>query len=149
MGLLPPVVTKLTLGNTSGSPVQLESDQSNASMASTVSASLGFDSEGVIDFTICSFALHLIDNPSELFAILWELSTKCRWLVVLSPHKRPNVVLLSSQPILWTLMRCQIKHSWGWDSWQVKSWTRCEVLSDTSEFVRERSVDTLFLFYLS
>lgn len=40
---------------------------------------------------ICSFALHLIDNASELFALLWELSTKFRWLVVLAPHKKPEV----------------------------------------------------------
>ena len=26
-----------------------------------------------IEMTICSFALHLIDSPSELFALLWEL----------------------------------------------------------------------------
>jgi hypothetical protein len=60
--------------------------------------------------TVCSFALHLIESPSELFALLWELrcvahiistciqirrltntSTKCRWLVVLAPHKKPEV----------------------------------------------------------
>ena len=48
----------------------------------------------VVEMVICSFALHLIETPSELFALLWELSTKCRWLVILAPHKRPQVVLL-------------------------------------------------------
>ena len=47
----------------------------------------------VIDMVICSFALHLINNPSELFALLWELSTKSRWLVILAPHKKPEVQL--------------------------------------------------------
>lgn len=45
-----------------------------------------------IDIVICSFALHLIESPSELFSVLWELSTKSRWLVVLAPHKKPEVV---------------------------------------------------------
>lgn len=45
-----------------------------------------------IDMVICSFALHLIKSPSELFSVLWELSTKSRWLVVLAPHKKPEVV---------------------------------------------------------
>lgn len=40
---------------------------------------------------ICSFALHLIESPSELFALLWELSTKSRWLIILAPHKKPEV----------------------------------------------------------
>ncbi|KIK78744.1 hypothetical protein PAXRUDRAFT_163153 [Paxillus rubicundulus Ve08.2h10] len=44
-----------------------------------------------IDMVVCSFALHLIESSSELFALLWELSTKARWLIVLAPHKRPEV----------------------------------------------------------
>lgn len=47
----------------------------------------------LVEMVICSFALHLIDTPSELFALLWELSTKCRWLVILAPHKKPQVAL--------------------------------------------------------
>lgn len=43
-----------------------------------------------IDIVICSFALHLIESPSELFSLLWELSTKVKWLVVLAPHKKPE-----------------------------------------------------------
>lgn len=49
------------------------------------------DKTECIDMVICSFALHLIETPSELFALLWELSTRCRWLVILAPHKRPEV----------------------------------------------------------
>lgn len=40
---------------------------------------------------VCSFALHLVESPSELFSLLWELSTKARWLVILAPHKKPEV----------------------------------------------------------
>ena len=29
--------------------------------------------DAVIEMTICSFALHLVDSPSELFGLLWEL----------------------------------------------------------------------------
>lgn len=47
--------------------------------------------DDIIEMVICSFALHLIESPSELFSLLWELSTKCRWLVVLAPHKKPEV----------------------------------------------------------
>ena len=72
----------------------------------------------VIEMVICSFALHLVEKPSELFALLWELrcvsytsgvglalrvkvltaacSTKARWLVILAPHKRPEVRVISS-----------------------------------------------------
>lgn len=51
----------------------------------------GPKTEPVVEMVICSFALHLIQNPSELFALLWELSTKARWLIILAPHKRPDV----------------------------------------------------------
>ena len=44
-----------------------------------------------MDMVICSFALHLINDISELFALLWELSTKFRWLVIIAPHKKPEV----------------------------------------------------------
>lgn len=64
----------------------------------------------VVEMTICSFALHLIESPSELFALLWELRLVCcsvrgidisdmqcslrtRWLIVLAPHKKPEVRL--------------------------------------------------------
>ena len=48
-------------------------------------------SEGTtVDMVICSFALHLI-TPSELFALLWQLSTKATWLIIIAPHKKPEV----------------------------------------------------------
>jgi hypothetical protein len=44
-----------------------------------------------IEMVVCSFALHLIETPSALFALLCALSYKSRWLVVLAPHKKPEV----------------------------------------------------------
>jgi cell division inhibitor SulA len=49
----------------------------------------------MVEMVVCSFALHLVETSSELFALLWELSTKARWLVLLSPHKKPEVSLKS------------------------------------------------------
>jgi len=46
-----------------------------------------------VEMVICSFAMHLIENPSSLFSLLWELSSKTRWLVILAPHKKPEVSL--------------------------------------------------------
>lgn len=43
-----------------------------------------------IDITIISFALHLCP-PSELFSLLYELSRHSRYLVVVAPHKNPNI----------------------------------------------------------
>jgi hypothetical protein len=61
----------------------------------------------IYDLIICSFALHLLTEPSELFALLYELSTKCRWLAVIAPHKKP-----------------EIKDGWGWERWDLKNWNR-------------------------
>lgn len=47
----------------------------------------------VVEMVICSFALHLVENSSQLFSLLWELSLKSHWLVVLAPHKKPEVSL--------------------------------------------------------
>ncbi|KZO95097.1 hypothetical protein CALVIDRAFT_599536 [Calocera viscosa TUFC12733] len=58
----------------------------------------------VIDMVVSSFALHLC-TPSELFALLYELSTKSNWLVVIAPHKKP-----------------EIKPGWGWVRWNVVKW---------------------------
>ena len=51
----------------------------------------------MIDVVVCSFALHLVESSSELFALLRELSTKALWLVVLAPHKKPEV---TTRPLL-------------------------------------------------
>ncbi|KAK1922179.1 hypothetical protein DB88DRAFT_497461 [Papiliotrema laurentii] len=76
-------------------------------------------------FIICSFALHLVPTSSELFALLYELSTKATWLVVISPHKKP-----------------EIKESWGWTLWDVEEWKPSDTL--TSEVVREKTRLRLF-----
>lgn len=62
-----------------------------------------------LDMIICSFALHLVETPSQLFGLLWELSQKARWLVVIAPHKKP-----------------EMKYGWGWQQWDIGSWTRAE-----------------------
>jgi cell division inhibitor SulA len=49
------------------------------------------DRHHIIEMVICSFALHLLEDTSGLFSLLWELSSKARWLVVLAPHKKPEV----------------------------------------------------------
>lgn len=43
------------------------------------------------DLIICSFALHLVPTPSELFSLMYELSNKAAWFVVIAPHKKPEV----------------------------------------------------------
>jgi len=72
-----------------------------------------------IEIVFCSFALHLIETSFELFSVLWELSRKSRWLVVLAPHKKP-----------------EIKHKWGWTRWDFERWQpeeppqQCDLLND-------------------
>ncbi|KIO29370.1 hypothetical protein M407DRAFT_242612, partial [Tulasnella calospora MUT 4182] len=61
----------------------------------------------ILHMVICSFALHLVESPSQLFALLWELTTKAKWLIIISPHKKP-----------------EIKDTWGWDHWDVETWAR-------------------------
>jgi hypothetical protein len=46
--------------------------------------------DGKYDIVICSFALHLVPQ-GELWGVLYALSTSARWLVVLAPHKKPEV----------------------------------------------------------
>jgi hypothetical protein len=64
------------------------------------------------DLVICSYSLHLLSSSSELFAFLNTLKSRSRYLVVLAPHKLPQVCQDSwnpgSQPT-----RAQIKDSWG------------------------------------
>ncbi|KZS90547.1 hypothetical protein SISNIDRAFT_457710 [Sistotremastrum niveocremeum HHB9708] len=76
----------------------------------------------LFEIIVCSFALHLLDSPSKLFALLWELSTKSKWLVVLAPHKRP-----------------EIKDGWGWVQWDIEKGEVCPQMSKGSgELVYER-----------
>ncbi|KAI0801754.1 hypothetical protein BC629DRAFT_1608548 [Irpex lacteus] len=79
------------------------------------------NTDEVIEMAVCSFALHLIESPSELFALLWELSTKCRWLVVFAPHKRP-----------------EIKDGWGWSKWDVDAWSEVPMSESKGEILRSR-----------
>jgi hypothetical protein len=48
------------------------------------------------DLIVCSFALHLVPSPSELFALLYALSERADWLVIIAPHKKPEVGLIRS-----------------------------------------------------
>lgn len=45
------------------------------------------------DMVICSFALHLLESPSEIWALLTALGPQAKWLVILAPHKKPEVKL--------------------------------------------------------
>ncbi|KAH8104502.1 hypothetical protein BXZ70DRAFT_590715 [Cristinia sonorae] len=56
-----------------------------------------------------------------LFALLWELSLRSRWLVVLAPHKKP-----------------EIKMGWGWVKWDAKVWTECPMAQSDGEFLQDR-----------
>ncbi|KAI9094294.1 hypothetical protein DFS34DRAFT_628876 [Phlyctochytrium arcticum] len=54
---------------------------------------------------IISYALHLATDDSELFALLYELSTRAQWLLVIAPGKRP-----------------EIREGWGWERWDMGRW---------------------------
>ncbi|TNY22722.1 hypothetical protein DMC30DRAFT_348554 [Rhodotorula diobovata] len=56
------------------------------------------------DLVVISFALHLVETSSELWALLDQLSKRARWLCVTAPHKKPDV-----------------KDSWGWRRWDPSS----------------------------
>jgi len=75
----------------------------------------------IIEMVICSFALHLLEDASGLFSLLWELSSKARWLVVLAPHKKP-----------------EIKPGWGWMKWNIDSWQECSMTDSAGELLHER-----------
>ncbi|KDE06595.1 hypothetical protein MVLG_03091 [Microbotryum lychnidis-dioicae p1A1 Lamole] len=64
---------------------------------------------GRYDLVIISFALHLVESTSELWALLTELSKRCKWLVVMAPHKKP-----------------EIKANWGWTRWDPRTWKEAE-----------------------
>jgi hypothetical protein len=92
-----------------------------------------------IEIVICSFALHLVQSPSELFALLWELSTKAKWLVLLEPHKKPEVSLyLLSRENLKMKQNCQIKAGWGWTKWDVDRWQGCQMSDKHGELLYDR-----------
>jgi hypothetical protein len=77
-----------------------------------------------MDMVICSFALHLLDDSSQLWALLSELSWKATWLIVLEPHKKPEV---SRSPAI------------TFDSYLERTWKRLDqggMELDTMEFPR-------------
>jgi hypothetical protein len=58
---------------------------------------IGFDeiADGALlgrqyDWIVCSFALHLL-APSRLPSVVWQLSRSAPRLLVLTPHKRPDL----------------------------------------------------------
>ncbi|CAE6412112.1 unnamed protein product [Rhizoctonia solani] len=73
----------------------------------------------VYDLVICSFALHLLTTPGSLYELLSTLSYGARWLVVLEPHKKP-----------------EIKDGWGWTLWDIATWQVAQ--GREGEFVKER-----------
>ncbi|GAA5825742.1 hypothetical protein JCM11251_000356 [Rhodosporidiobolus azoricus] len=64
----------------------------------------GKETQEPYDLVIISFALHLVESSSELWALLTELGKRARWLVVTAPHKKPD-----------------IKTTWGWRRWDPSS----------------------------
>ncbi|KAI8587907.1 hypothetical protein BDZ88DRAFT_214491 [Geranomyces variabilis] len=80
----------------------------------------------IYDLVVCSFALHLLTDPSEIFSLLWELSSRARWLLIIAPGKQPV-----------------IKEGWGWAQWDVNRW--CEARgNDKAEIVEERCRGRVF-----
>ncbi|KAJ3568379.1 hypothetical protein NP233_g5753 [Leucocoprinus birnbaumii] len=79
-----------------------------------------------VEMVVCSFALHLIETPSALFALLCALSYKARWLVVLAPHKKP-----------------EIKDGWGWQKWNVEEWRNTSMSGHDGELLFDRWVESI------
>ena len=84
-------------------------------------------SRPTLDMVICSFALHLVETPSQLFSLLSELSQKTRWLIIVAPHKKPDVGTarslleeISNEHVI------QIKNGWGWLQWNIGKWKSLE-----------------------
>ncbi|KAG8691484.1 hypothetical protein FRC11_002957 [Ceratobasidium sp. 423] len=76
------------------------------------------------DLVICSFALHLLTTPGSLYELLAALSYGARWLVVLEPHKKP-----------------EIKDGWGWTQWDVTTWAAAQGQGREGEFIKESATD--------
>lgn len=51
---------------------------------------LGDGTPIMLDVCVCSFAAHLMD-ASNLFACLSQLALSASYLLILSPHKKPNI----------------------------------------------------------
>lgn len=61
------------------------------------------------DLVIVSYALHLLSSDDQLYALLHTLSRSCKWLVIISPHKKPA-----------------LKSTWGWQRWNIDRWAATE-----------------------
>ena len=66
------------------------------------------------DFVVCSFALHLVEDSSQKWALLSELATRAQYLVVIAPHKKPT-----------------IKDEWGWT--RRDPWSPLTEIADASD----------------
>lgn len=75
------------------------------------------DDDVKYDLVIVSYALHLLSSDDQLYALLHTLSRSCKWLVIISPHKKPA-----------------LKSTWGWQRWNIDRWdaTEEDVFMDAS-----------------
>ena len=60
---------------------------------------------GTYSLIVSSFALHLCP-PKELFSLTWQLLNAAPLLVVLSPHKRPELENLTGIELVWEDFVC-------------------------------------------
>ncbi|TFK19999.1 hypothetical protein FA15DRAFT_600495 [Coprinopsis marcescibilis] len=83
------------------------------------------ESEGfhgpLVQMVVCSFAMHLIQEPSELFSLLFQLSSRALWLVILAPHKKP-----------------EIKEGWGWTRWDIHNWCETTITDHRGDLLNDR-----------
>ncbi|KAH7103300.1 hypothetical protein BKA62DRAFT_696462 [Auriculariales sp. MPI-PUGE-AT-0066] len=80
-------------------------------------ANNGLPGDETFEIVFISFALHLVPDSSGLFGLLWNLSTRARFLAVIGPHKKP-----------------EIRDGWGWMRWDPSAWqgvSSSESLRDT------------------
>ncbi|GAA5970918.1 hypothetical protein JCM11641_004508 [Rhodosporidiobolus odoratus] len=104
-GLLPPPPSSPAI-TSSSSPIPTPSaaTDSNVVLAAVDEQGEG-EEENVYDLVIISFALHLVESTSELWALLTELAKRAKWLVVVAPHKKPD-----------------IKPTWSFRRWTPQTW---------------------------
>ncbi len=75
-------------------------------------------------------------------------SLKSRWLVILAPHKRPEVrTNLITAPRTDVDCALQIKDGWGWCKWDVESWSECRMTDSVGELLEDRCVLVLAIIH--
>jgi len=84
-------------------------------------ASEGLPGDELFGIIFVSFALHLVPDASGLFGLLWSLSSRARFLVVIGPHKKP-----------------EIKDGWGWTRWDPTTWQAVAGSGSLRDTVLER-----------